>query len=85
MLLASGRGCALCAWEFASRVRPPDVSSHDLTAHHGMIVQQATPQELRQFREGDYYLPGKTKVQQPTARQLRRFREGDYYAPEVNN
>jgi hypothetical protein len=44
-------------------------------------VQHATPQELNEFKRGDYYAPSKTVVQQPTAQELNQAREGDFYAP----
>ena len=45
------------------------------------VVQHATPQELNEFKQGDYYAPAKTVVQQPTAQELNQAREGDFYAP----
>ncbi len=47
-------------------------------------TRQATPQELNEFRQGDYYAPGKAVVQQATPQEQNAFREGDFYAPTAN-
>jgi hypothetical protein len=47
-------------------------------------ARQASPRELKEFREGDYYAPSGTVVQQPTPQERREAREGDFYAPTVN-
>jgi hypothetical protein len=44
-------------------------------------VQHATPQELNEIKQGDYYAPSNTVVQQPTAQELNQARQGDFYAP----
>jgi len=55
----------------------------DYYAPNRTIVQQPTPQELNEFRGGDYYdyAPGRRLVRRPTARELNEIRRGDYYAP----
>jgi hypothetical protein len=47
-------------------------------------VQQPTPQQLNEAKDGDYYAPSNTIVQQPTSQELNRARQGDYYAPDRN-
>jgi hypothetical protein len=46
-----------------------------------VFAQSTDPQELNEFKQGDYYAPSKTVVQQPSAQELNQAREGDFYAP----
>jgi hypothetical protein len=48
-------------------------------------VQQATPEQTKQAKEGDYYAPGTTMVQQPTTAEVKQEKEGDYYTPRKGN
>lgn len=43
-----------------------------------------TAQELKEFREGDYYAPSKTVVPQATPQERNAFRQGDFYAPTAD-
>lgn len=47
-------------------------------------TRRPTPQELNEFRQGDYYAPSKTVGQQATPQEQNAFREGDFYAPTAN-
>jgi hypothetical protein len=44
-------------------------------------TRRPTPEELNEFRQGDYYAPSKTVVQQATPQEQNAFREGGALRP----
>jgi hypothetical protein len=55
-----------------------------VAAQRHQVAQRATPEQMKQAREGDFYAPGKSVVQQPSAAEQNAFREGDFYAPKAD-
>lgn len=69
----------------AAAQKPDWSQKGDYYAPDKTIMQQQTPQELKQIRNGDYYPPERTIVQQPTTQELKQDSEGDYYVPQKGN